>query len=502
MLLSKIKKIIIFGGGSSGWLTAAFLSSNLKIPCEIQLIEDSKNSPIGVGEGTQPYTSAFLSACGIEPLEWMKPSRASFKYGVELVGWTDIPYFVDNDNISSHVLTSDLFAHDYFIDNPPKEYFDWLPAYRLAKNNISPKINDYDINITPGLLTFGAVHFSAFDIIETIKSKILTRITHTQVNIVDVNHDSTGITSLIDTEGNRYQADLYIDCSGFSAVLAEKILGASFISYENTLPCNRAVALPTAYTDPKKECVPYTKATAMSAGWRWTIPNFQRIGNGYVYSDKFISPEQAEKELRDAIDCFDGEARHLKMKCGKLKNIAIKNVCAVGLSAGFVEPLEATGITFTTKVVEWITKALNEQNNIWNDSAKKFINFNFDEMSAEIHAFIWCHYYFSSKNDTEFWRKVKEISPDSIPSSINDILINFFPFPKGPFYLKPTSMFHQGQWFSMLHASKKYSGAKKYITAEQEKYLEYFIKTHENRCNNAKESFPNHYEYLKNWYDE
>jgi tryptophan halogenase len=502
MLLSKIKKIIIFGGGSSGWLTAAFLSSNLRIPCEIELIEDSKNSPIGVGEGTQPYTSAFLSACGIEPLEWMKPSRASFKYGVELVGWTDNPYFVDNDNISSHVLASNLFAHDYFIDKPPSDYFNWLPAYQLAKNNISPKIKDFDVNITPGLLSFGAVHFSAFDIIEAIKKKILNKITHTQVNIVDIKQDSNGISSLVDADGNNYKADLYIDCSGFSAILSEKILGTQFISYENTLPCNRAVALPTAYTDPEKECVPYTKATAMSAGWRWTIPNFQRIGNGYVYSDKFITPEDAEKELRTAIGNFDNEARHLKMKCGKLKKIAVKNVCAVGLSAGFVEPLEATGITFTTKVVEWIASSLNETNNIWNDNAKNFINYNFDEMSTEIHAFIWCHYYFSTKNDTEFWKKFKNISKDQIPSSINDILINFFPFPRGPFYLNPSSMFHQGHWFSMLHACDRYQHVKKYVSEEQEKYLEYFITTHNNRCTNAKKTFPNHYQHLKTWYNE
>lgn len=502
MLLSKVKKIIIFGGGSSGWLTAAFLSSNLKIPCDIELIEDSKNNPIGVGEGTQPYTSAFLSSCGIEPIDWMKPSRASFKYGVELVGWTDQPYFVDNDNISSHVLSPELFAHDYFIDKPAEEYFKWLPAYQLAKNNLSPKIKGYDINITPGLLTFGAVHFSAFDIIETIKSKILHRITHTQINIVDIKSDTNGIQSLIDSDGKEYKADLYIDCSGFAAILSEKILGTEFISYENTLPCNRAVALPTAYTDPEKECVPFTKATAMSAGWRWTIPNFERIGNGYVYSDKFITPEKAEEELRASINHYEGEARHLKMKCGKLKTVAVKNVCAVGLSAGFVEPLEATGITFTTKVVEWIAKSLNEQNNIWNDNAKNFVNYNFDEMSAEIHAFIWCHYYFSTKNDTEFWRQFKQIQPQQIPSSINDILINFFPFPKGQFYLKPSSMFHQGQWFSMLHACGRYSHTKKYVDEQQEKYLEYFIKTHDDRCKNAEKLFPNHYRYLKEWYNE
>ena len=502
MYIKKIKKIIIFGGGSSGWLTAAYLSTNLKIKTEIVLIESKDHKPIGVGEGTQPYTSAFLAACGIEHKDWMKPIQASFKYGVELIGWTEKPYFIDNDHFINHAVTEKLFVHDYFIDKDPQEYFDWLPAYQLAKDNVSPKISGYDVNTGPGLLTFGAVHFSANDIIETLKNKIQHNITYIQTAIADITSDNTGITALIDSDGKEYTADLFLDCSGFSSILLEKTLGVKFLSYENTLPCNRAVAIPKAYTNPEKECHPYTKSTTMSAGWRWTIPNYSRIGNGYVYCDKFISPEDAEKELRTAINEWEAPANHLTMKCGRLKTIAEKNTCAIGLSAGFVEPLEATGITFTTKVVEWLTSALNENLNLWNEESRNFLNYMFDSMSIEIHAFIWAHYHFATRNDTDFWKQFKHRNISDVPNSINQIMENFIPVPKSGFFLKPTSMFHQGHWFGVLHAANMYKNNKSLVTEDETKYLEYFINTIYHRVNLAKKTFPNHYSFLKDWYND
>ena len=143
MYLKKVKKITIFGGGTSGWLTAAYLVNNLNVPTQIVLIEDSEQGPIGVGEGTQPFTAKFLSECGIPPHLWMKDSNATFKYGVELIGWNDEPYFVDNDNEDNGIIAHNLYTSDYFIDKPYSEFAKWHPAYRLAKKNICQKFDEY-----------------------------------------------------------------------------------------------------------------------------------------------------------------------------------------------------------------------------------------------------------------------------------------------------------------------------------------------------------------------
>ena len=502
-MINKVKEIIIFGGGTSGWLTAAYLINNLKNPIKVTLIESTDLGPIGVGEGTQPATARFLYDCGLNPRTWMKPSRASFKLGVEFVGWNKDNFFVDNDFIENTMIGPGLRTVDYFASRPTQEFFDYLPAYQMAKRNKSPKLAGMDTNYAvPGIRDFGAVHFDAYSILDSLRDLIGDKIGYFNTKIVSVNKDQTGITGLVDQEGRTHTADLYIDCSGFSSVLLEKNLGVKFHSIEGFLPCNRAVVIPTPYKDPETECFPYTKATAMNAGWMFTIPTFKKTGNGYVYSDRFMSPEDAEKELREKIGEFEVPAKHLTMKCGSHEIVAYKNVVAVGLSAGFVEPLEATGITFTTKVVEQVVGLLNHHNGIWTDSAKSNLNVSYMNMVTEILAFVWVHYHFSSKSDTPFWKSIRSQTIDDVPESVKAILDHFIPALHGGMFLDRTSGFHVGHWFSVLHAAEMYKGTTSTLTPELEKYSEYFIRNQNNRIELVKEMFPNHYEFLKEWYDD
>lgn len=503
MYLQKVKKITIFGGGTSGWLTAAFIVKNLKIPAEIVLIEDAEQGPIGVGEGTQPFTAKFLSQCGILPHMWMKDSNASLKYGVELVGWNDEPYFVDNDNQDNCIIAYDFYTSDYFIDKPYSKFAEWHPAYRLAKKNISQKFDNYlDVNHRMGAEDFGAVHFSAYDIIKTIKSLILDKITYIDTKITDVTVSEDGIGSLVSADGSKYNSDLFIDCTGFASILLEKKLNVPFVDYTQWLPNDNAVVIRTQFTNPQEQCHPYTKATAMDSGWMFTIPTYKSIGNGYVYSSKFISPEDAEQELRNKIGEFVAPARHLKMKCGYHKEIAVKNVCAVGLSAGFVEPLEATGITFTTSVVSDIVGVLNASSNIWGEQQKALINRNFVFMSEEILAFVWAHYHFSTKSDTDYWKTFRNQSINELPETAREILNLFLPEPKRFLTIAPNSMFNVVQWFTVLHAGGAYEGVQSKLTKEQERYAEYFLETHNKRLDLVEEMFDNHYDYLTEWYNK
>lgn len=501
MQLKKIKKIVIFGGGTSGWLTAAYMTKNLQIPCEITLIEDATAGPIGVGEGTQPYTAAFLYQCGIPPKAWMKPSNASFKYGVELVGWTDEPYFVDNDTNENCIIAEDFYTPDYFIDRPYKEFSNWQPAYQLAKKNVCQKFDDYlDVNLRMGAESFGAVHFSALDIIKTIKEVIINNIKYIDTKITNVIKSSEGIDFLVSETGEKFSGDLFIDCSGFESRLLEKELGVPFDDYSKWLLNDSAIVMQTQYTDPNKECFPYTRATAMNAGWRFTIPIFSRIGNGYIYSSKFISDEDAEKEFRESLNNFESPVKKLKMRIGEHKEIAHKNVCAVGLSAGFVEPLEATGITFTTSVVKMLTSTLNATGNVWGTVAKNSINESFHLMATEILTFVWAHYHFSTKNDTPYWQYIRSQKIEDLPPNSRFIIEHFLPVPKRFLLLTHVSMFNIVQWFSMLHAGGAFKNVKSRLTNKQKEYAEYYTKSIDARIAIAEKMFKNQYEYLSEWY--
>jgi len=501
MGILKANHIIIFGGGTSGWLTATFMVNNINFPCKITLIESTKLGPIGVGEGTQPATARFLYDAGVDPKTWMEPSNAVFKLGVEFEGWTDKNFFVDNDFIEHTQIGPDLYTSDYFIDKSLDEYLDYLPAYKLAKLNKSPKLAGLDTNYAlSGDRQFGAVHFAALGIVDSLKKIVGDRIRAVDTEIVDIKTDEEGIKELIDKDGNSYSADLYIDCTGFNSLLLEKQLGVDFMPVNDILPCDRAVAMPKQYTNPQEECHPYTKATTMTAGWRWTIPIFNRIGNGYVYSSKHISPEEAEKELRDSIGEYEAEANHLTMKCGIHKATAHKNVVAAGLSAGFVEPLEATGITFTTKAVEILTHLLNVNQGVWSNNSKRLLNESYERSFWEIVAFVWVHYHFSTKNDTPFWQDIRKQTADKLPPQVMETIKKFVPNLHRQFFLHPESSFHIGHWFQVLFPGGAYENHPRMLSGDLAKYAEYFIENQKFRVEKIIEMFPNHYEFLKEWY--
>ena len=501
MQLTKIKKIIVFGGGTSGWLTAAYLLKNLRIPAEIVLIEDSSAGPIGVGEGTQPFTAQFLYQCGIRPKDWMKPSNASFKLGVELTGWNDRPYFVDNDNATNCIIAENYFTSDYFAGRDPQDFVDWHPAYQLAKANKCLKIEEHlDQNFGMGEEGYGAVHFAALQIVQTIKNIIIDKITYVDTKITEVKHDIHGITKLVSESGEHYSADLYLDCSGFKSKLLGETLKVPFESYEKWLPNDKAVVLQTQFTNPEQDCFPYTKATAMNAGWRFTIPIFTRTGNGYIYSSKFLTPEQAEAELRASVKEYEAKANHLTMRCGRHVEIAHKNVVAIGLSAGFVEPLEATGITFTTGIVKAVTDLLNQQNNILNNNVRNNLNSGFYEMAMEILAFVWAHYHFCNKDDTPYWQNIRQQRIEDLPKDVQYMLSAYYPNPPRYMFFSPSSMFNAIQWFSVLNAGGAYKNHISTLTEKQKIYGKYFTDVQQFRIDSAKKIFPNQYEYLKEWY--
>jgi len=214
-----------------------------------------------------------------------------------------------------------------------------------------------------------------------------------------------------------------------------------------------------------------------------------------------ITPEQAEKELRESISEYEAPAKHLKIRSGKHTHIAVNNVVGVGLAAGFIEPLEATGITFTTHVVRELATALNTTGNILNDKLRSYINQSFDEITNEILAFVWAHYKFSTRNDTEFWKAVQEQKVEDLPESAKIIIEKLLTEHPFEYRLKYHSMFSVPQWFSMLHAGGALDQIKTELTPAEEKYGKYFCNTQNERVKLAMNLLENHYTHLKGMYN-
>lgn len=497
-----IKTICIVGGGSSGWAAAAYLLNNT--PAKITLIESTKIGPIGVGEGTQPFTMPFLRACGLEPKDWMKASDATYKYGVEFTGWSEHPVFVDNDTQEMAVLGSGVMAHNYWLSKSGidrKELTEDTPSYRLATANKAPKAGHPSLDYTPGYTTdtWDAVHFNAIALGDTLRNKFKKDVTYIDDIIINVPTDDTGIVKLETENSGDIAADLYIDASGFKSLLLEGALGVEFNSINDILLCDKAVAMPKQYTNKEEEMHPYTKSIAMDAGWRWSIPTYSRIGNGYVYSSKHTTPEQAEQDLRDSIGEYEAEAFHLDIKCGSHEHVAVKNVYAIGLAGGFVEPLEATGITLSTKAIESLGSELVKSNGEWNNGVKANLNTEFKNMIQEIVDFVFLHYHFAEKDDTEFWKDVHKIK---VPKSAQKVIDLFVPNPPEVLTQYPYfTMFHVGQWFEMLYGFGVYDNIKGKASEDIIKYGDWVRDAYNYRTEKLIDILPNHYKYMKELYE-
>lgn len=288
----KIKDIVIVGGGAAGWLAASFL---VKRKYNITLIESKKISAIGVGESIQPAVSGFLYFAGYDQTDWMPAANATYKMGTMFDGWSDNQFMVDSESAAFSILDTTEYGsygtHDAAIATgmTNQEWSNWFPPYRMAINNISPKMGKERLNYLNGNMVPppNAVQWDNIAVIDFLKQECLKQnINHIIDSVADANVDDEGyITELIlEEQTENISGDLYIDCSGFHSILFDVIYKCPWHSVQDFLPTNNAIAIRKKYTNPQKECHPYTRSTAMNSGWMWTIPTYNDITYGYVYS--------------------------------------------------------------------------------------------------------------------------------------------------------------------------------------------------------------------------
>jgi len=408
------RKVLIVGGGSSGWMAAAYLEATLRdhprAKVEITLVESPDVPRIGVGEATVPSINHVLNVIGINPAEFMRAVDGTFKQSIKHVNW------LHKENSAYH----HPFARDV---NPPVDRtgIDWLMSDRSIPfiETVSPQPKLCDMGLAPVMLgpwDFGpplayAFHLNAQKFAEFLRGIATQRgVTHVLDNVTDVELRESGHIAAIHTKaGLRLEADLFIDCTGFAALLIEKALKVGWTDFSPWLLCNRAIVMrvPHELYYPG-QVRPYTTATALSAGWAWETVLTSGRAIGYVHSSDHISPDDAERELRnyEGPHCKDLDVRPVPFRVGMREKAWVKNCLAMGLSGGFVEPLESTGL-----YLSYLLAILLQEHFPWRDEDMETMAFRTNRIMAtryyEVLDFINLHYCLTKRTDSEFWREVQ-----------------------------------------------------------------------------------------------
>jgi tryptophan halogenase len=419
---NNIKSILIVGGGTAGWMTAALLNRFVDpARCAITLVESEDIGTIGVGEATVPPLVNYLKAIGADEDDFLRQCHASYKLGIKFIDWYRL----------GHSLWHPFGVIGGAIDHIPL-FHHWLKSKRLGRGdgaytayslqallgdqNKAPRtVKGQSIVTQAGAYAY---HLDAKAFAGYLARLAVGRgVRHVIDNVRSVGLDERGQIGKIETEkSGTLAADLYVDCTGFAGVLIERALRDRYISWSDYLLCDRAVVLPLPY-DP--EMASYTKATARSGGWIWRIPLSHRVGCGYVYSSKFISDDAAARELLEyAREAPPGsEPRVLRMRIGRRENFWVKNCVSVGLASGFLEPLESTGIYLIQKSVEVLLDLFPDKS--FNEVLIRQYNERVKKAYEEVRDFIIMHYILTQRDDTEFWRANRRIvPPDSLAATL------------------------------------------------------------------------------------
>ena len=423
-----VASILIVGGGTAGWLAAGYLARRLgaDLPggVAITLVESAEIGTIGVGEGTFPTIRRTLATIGISEGDLIRECGASFKQGVKFTHWRHPPG-----------ASPDHYTHP-FQTAEQRNGLDLLPYWLLGLGGTaswdeacSPQKLAADAHRAPKLASHPdyagplnyAYHFDAAGVARLLRRQgIANGTTHIVDTVRQVCLDESGAIERVETERHgALRADLYIDCTGFRAELIGKTLGVPYRSCRDTLFCDTAMAVQAPYHDTDEPIASYTLATAQTAGWIWDIALRERRGIGHVFSSAHLDTAEAERQLRTYLgDDRDLECRTIRFDSGYRTVNWHKNCVAIGLSSGFFEPLEATGIVFA-EVAAGMVANLFPWGGDHETSARQF-NANMLRRYERARDFIKLHYCLSQRRDTAFWRD--NVARESIPDSLAEML--------------------------------------------------------------------------------
>ncbi|MDO6746771.1 tryptophan halogenase family protein [Gilvimarinus sp. 1_MG-2023] len=462
----QLKKIVIVGGGAAGWMSACLMAQQWRGDIAITLVESSAIGTVGVGEGSTPFLRDFFQTLNIPEDEWMPACNATYKCGIRFPGWSSRedfasyfhPFNTELDQSGAIQFFKDCYARrmGYDLTPVPDDYF---AASAIAKMGRAPfaRMSDGSVQVA----TDYGYHFDSHLLGEFLKQHAKRLgVVHIDDKVVDVKcTEAGGIDSVQLAQSGRLAGDFFVDCTGFKSLLMREALAVPFISCQDRLSNNAAVALPARYAEDKaqKSAQPQARfptetiAQAMPYGWMWRIPLTQRWGNGYVFDRNYADFDQIEAQLREQLGsaCDDFSARRIMWEPGRLQHHWEKNCIAIGLSQGFLEPLEAPMLRIIQFTCERFVELYQSDGlsgraqQRFNQSVNQLIDGNIDYLQA--------HYLVSSRTDTAYWKTVQNnqvMSPelarllrawrskesfDSVLSELSDALV-----------------YHKTSWYCLL----------------------------------------------------
>ena len=416
-----IRKVVIVGGGTAGWMAAAALSAKLpKDTIEIELIESDEIGTVGVGEATIPPLLAFNEMLGLNEDEFVAATKGTFKLGIEFVDWGAIGerYF--------HPFGS----HGADINSVPFHQF----YLRESRRRSLPDIREWSMSaVAAALGRFArpdagarlplsqlvyAFHFDAGLYAAFLRKYAEGRgVRRTEGKIVDVVQDGQNghVRSVTLADRRSAEGELFIDCSGFRGLLIEGALATGYEDWSRWLPCDRAAAVPCALQSPPD---PFTRSTAHSAGWQWRIPLQHRMGNGLVYSSSHLEREDAESLILANLESEPiASPRHLSFTAGRRKRAWDGNVVSLGLSTGFVEPLESTSIHLVQSGIMKLLALFPDRR--FNPAERDEYNRQVQDVFEDVRDFIVLHYKATRRDDSEFWNYCRTMDlPDKLAAKL------------------------------------------------------------------------------------
>ena len=441
---NKIHKVVIAGGGTAGWMVAASLAKLLGKNLDITVVESEQIGTVGVGEATIPTILTLHELLKIKEQDFLVATQGTFKLGISFEGWRD----VGEDYIHSFGFTGrDSWAagfQHFWVKGTElgiaSEYGEYCKEWIAAKQN--------RFAVLPHQGTAKGLNY-AYHIDASLYAKMLRKIAEEygavrqegKIEEVEQDPESGFITALKMDSGQRIEGDLFIDCTGFRGLLIEQTLKAGYDDYTHWLPCDSAVAVQTEAVAPP---IPYTRSIAREAGWQWRIPLQHRVGNGLVFSNEHWSDDQAIDILLNNIEGKTlTEPRVLKFKTGQRKKHWHKNCVAVGLSSGFIEPLESTSIHLIQRSVVRLMQLFP-----YAGICEPDVNEYNTQMRTEvkhIRDFIVLHYHVTNRRDSDFWRYCSSME---VPESLQHRIDLFQQ--TGRVFQVPTELFGENSWIQVM----------------------------------------------------
>ncbi|MEP5568658.1 MAG: tryptophan halogenase family protein [Halioglobus sp.] len=427
---NQINSVLIVGGGTAGWLAACHLAKKLRPGdpdgIRVTLVESPDIPTIGVGEGTVPAMRQSLQYLGISETDFIRECEATFKQSIRFDGWMRNP---------EH-------SYHHVFDYPRRDSLDLTPYWLLNRQNksyadsVGIQSSLCDAGLGPKQMTepeYSGISNYAYHLDAGKFSELLTRhattqlgVEHRQANISAVQLNASGDIDYLETDRlGELRADFYVDCTGFKSLLLGSAMGVEFVDRSDVLLADHALAVQVPYASPDSPIPCQTIATARSAGWIWDIGLVSRRGTGYVYSSQHIDHDKAELELRDYLRTSIGDAadevscRRIPMQVGYRERFWSRNCAAIGLSQGFVEPLEATGLLMFDATARMLAEQFPASRDVMPLLSERFnkrVRFTWERVID----FIKLHYCVSDRDDSSFWQANRD--PATIPESLQENL--------------------------------------------------------------------------------